>query len=202
MCLQPTEQDSIPKGPEVTTLRLPVFCRENKPFVFVKVMNHSEKYRISVNPEFLKNYSLNFKILRDQTLNNFMNNLKPEIKNIIKRGWVPTNPTNPTNHETSSSDSSFTNVSIYLKLPEKDKFPIQKHTMLLEHDGEPGRTLIDKYQIIFTDDFQDGESPKKNVLYIIERSYNGIRNVSITFISEQFPNLKEFLDVYNQKISS
>lgn len=190
----PTEQDYLPNGPEVTTLRLPVFCRENKPFIYIKVMNHSEKFRISVNPEFLKNYNLNFKILRDQTLTNFMNNLKPEIKNIIKRGWVHPNASDTT-------DTNFTNVSIYLKLPEKDKFPIQKHTMLLEHDNEPGRTLIDKYQIIFTDDFEEDEQPKKNVLYIIERSHNGIRNISITFISEQFQNIKDFLEAYYQKIS-
>ena len=57
---------------DITTLRVPIFCSENKPFVFIKVMNKSEKYRLSMNPEFLKSYSLNFKILRDQSLIDFI----------------------------------------------------------------------------------------------------------------------------------
>lgn len=176
-------QRQVPQNlPEITTLRLPIFCRENKPFIFIKVMDDSEKYRISVNPDFLKNYNLNFKILRDLSLDNFMSSLRPNLKNILKRGTMNEDP------------NSISNVSIFLRLPEKEKFPIQKHTIVSERDNRPGRTLIDKYQIIF--DPENGSNAKKNVLYIIERNYKGLSNISITFVSEQFTNIYEFLEAY------
>ena len=179
------EVNDLPQLPLVTTLRLPVFCRDNKPFVFIKVMNNSEKYRLSVNPEFLKNYNLNFKILRDESLNSFLNGLKSPYKGLIRKGV--------NNFDTNISDS-FSNVSLYLKLPEKEKLSIQKHTMLLEHDNNPGRTLIDKYQFNHED--------KQTIIYIIERSYFGKRNVSITFISEVFKNFNDFFEWYVQNAFS
>lgn len=171
------ESTNLPQLPLVTTLRLPVFCRDNKPFVFIKVMNNSEKYRLSVNPEFLKNYNLNFKILRDDSLNSFLSSLKPHCRGLIRKGVI-----------SETENDSFSNVSIYLRLPEREKLSIQKHTMLLEHDNNPGRTLIDKYQFLHED--------KQTVIYIIERSYLGKRNVSITFVSENFKNIADFLDWY------
>lgn len=176
---------------KVTTLRLPIFCAENKPYIFIKVMNHSEKYRISVNSDFLKKYNLNFKILRDQSLINFMNGLKPSHRNILKKGVAGV--------EVSDSDR-ISNTSIFLRLPEKEKFPILKNTILLENDGESGRTLIDKYQIVF-DEKNKYNTSKKNIIYIIERSYKSTRNVSIAFISEEYQNINEFLEAYAEKIN-
>ena len=84
----------------ITTLRLPIFCSDNKPFIFIKVINDSDKYRISMNPDFLINYNLKFKILRDLTLNNFLSSLKGSVKNTIKIG--------------NGDDNT---VKIFLKLP-------------------------------------------------------------------------------------
>lgn len=161
----------------ITTLRLPIFCSDNKPFIFIKVLNDSEKYRISVNPDFLKNYNLKFKILRDHSLDNFISNLKGQISNSLKIGT-----------------NTGTCVSMYLKLPDRNKALIQKHTIVLENDGVPGKTLIDKYQIQLSTNI-DAE---RNIIYIIERIYNGERNTSITFISEEFENFYDFLNVYHK----
>ena len=75
-----SNESGVDKQPPIpiTTLRLPIFCSENKPFIFVKVLNDSDKYRVSVNPEFLKNYNLKFKILRDESLDNFIRTLKAQ----------------------------------------------------------------------------------------------------------------------------
>ena len=159
----------------ITTLRLPIFCSDNKPFIFIKVINDSDKYRISMNPDFLKNYNLKFKILRDLTLNNFLSSLKGSVKNTIKIG--------------NGDDNT---VKIFLKLPNKEKTQISKHTIILENDGLPGRTIIDKYQITIE------ENGSRNVIYIIDRVFYGKRNSSIAFISEEYDNLLEFLVDYNK----
>ena len=172
-----SNESGVDKQPPIpiTTLRLPIFCSENKPFIFVKVLNDSDKYRVSVNPEFLKNYNLKFKILRDESLDNFIRTLRGPTKLALKIGQGNENA-----------------VAYYLKLPSRKKAHIQKHTIVLENDGLPGKTIIDKYQITIE------ENGSRNIIYIIDRVFYGKRNSSIAFISEEYDNLLEFLVDYNK----
>lgn len=176
----------------VTTLRLPIFCKENKPFIFIKVVNDSEKFRVSVNPEFLRNYNLNFKILRDVSLMGFIHNLKPEFQKLIRFNHsVSQNLLANQFQEKDPNESleNFQNVSLFLRLPKKEFMQVQKHTILLENDDESGKTLIDKY--LFSND-QNGQT----VIYIIEREYQGIRNLSLSFISDTYKTIHDFLNWY------
>jgi hypothetical protein len=164
----------------ITTLRLPIFCNQNKPFIYLKVINDNEKYRLSLNPEFLKNYNLHFKILRDQSLIDFLKhisflfNSNANINPIIKKK-------NPNKN----------NSSIYLKLPNLDKqLKIDKHTIILENDNQPGKTIIDKYQIY-------GKNNKKTSIFIIDRYYGNLYNSSISFISEEYESFQEFILDYS-----
>lgn len=193
----PTKESNFPKlnnvfkenkiFKDVTTLRLPIFCLENKPFVYIKVMNQNEKYRLSLNPDFLKNYSLNFKILRDQPLNDFLKWLqltiqKEKMENPLIRKLDNNYPENKTQ------------TSIYLKLPSKEQnVLINKHTVLLENDGRPGKTIIDKYQIVFPE-----ISDKRTILFIIDRNFKIHQNSSIAFISEEFETFQEFILEYSK----
>ena len=173
---------------DITTLRIPIFCTDNKPFVFIKVINTNEKYRLSMNPEFLKSYELNFKILRDQSLLDFIkwstqfskkNNreyplIKKDLDSLNLKNNIQTN--------------------IYLKLPQKDKkIIINKHTLILENDGKPGKTLIDKYQIVFP----ERSINKRTILFIIDRNFENLQNSSITFISEDFETFQDFIAEYS-----
>ena len=186
-------EDQAPKNPtnqisesfQISTLRLPVFCRTNKPFMFIKVMNFSEKYRISVNPEFLKNYNLNFKILRDNPLSIFLKNLKPNQKLVLRAPDIIT--------DTIKSENQKDQARIYLKLPDINKYPIQKFTIMLENDFFPGKTIIDKYEF-------SGSNQKRTTIYMIDRIYNNKINSSIAFISEEFTGnsgFNDFLDYYS-----
>ena len=172
-----SNESGVDKQPPIpiTTLRLPIFCSENKPFIFVKVLNDSDKYRVSVNPEFLKNYNLKFKILRDESLDNFIRTLKGPTKIALKIGQGNENA-----------------VAYYLKLPSRKKAHIQKHTIVLENDGLPGKTIIDKYQIMIE------PTGKRNIIYVIDRIYGLQRNSSITFISEEYDSLFDFLNEYSK----
>lgn len=168
---------------KVTSLRLPIFCETNKPFLFIKIMNFSEKYRVSLNPDFLKKYNLGFKILRGQTLEDFLKNLSPKHKSVLK--FIEPNKNNNQN----------TRTNIYLKLPNKNSnLKINKHTIVLENEefGD-GKTIIDKYQF-----YKDSE---KTTIFIIDRFFGTETNSSIAFISENnsgnnYNIVEEFLDEY------
>lgn len=164
----------------ITTLRLPIFCSQNKPFIYLKVVNDNEKYRLSLNPEFLKNYNLHFKILRDQSLIDFLKHLSflfssnGNINPLIKK-----------------KNPSKNNSSIYLKLPSLDKqLRIDKHTIILENDNQPGKTIIDKYQIY-------GKNNDKTSIFIIDRYYGNLYNSSISFISEEYESFQDFILDYS-----
>lgn len=179
--------ESENKNESVTILRLPIFCSQNKPFIFLKIMDNDQRYRLSLNPEFLKIYNLNFKILRDQSLIDFiklnsLNFVNQEFKNPIVRRKASSN-----------FKTSFKNNSeIFLKLPKLDtNLRIDKHTILLENDKSLGKTIIDKYQII-------GKSGKRTCLFIIDRYFGDLYNTSISFISEEYSNFQEFLLDYSK----
>lgn len=181
--------DDHQKTFSVSTLRLPIFCRTNKPFMYIKVMNLSEKYRVSINSEFLKNYKLNFKILRDQSLESFLKNLKQSHKHILKYPLSAPIIDAKSKEFTEPKDMA----RIYLKLPDKNAFHIQKFTIVLENDFAPGKTIIDKYEIQVAD--------KRTTIYMIDRIYKEEINSSITFISEDFPGpngFNDFLEVYSK----
>ena len=181
---------------QISTLRLPIFCKTNKPFMYIKVMNFSEKYRVSINSEFLKNYELNFKILRDSSLTNFLKNLKSNQKHILK--YPLTAPISDENQITKNGKKEFTEpkdmARIYLKLPNKNTFQVQKFTIVLENDYAPGKTIIDKYEFMLEDN-------KRTSVYMIDRIYGEEVNSSITFISEGFPGpngFSDFLEAYSK----
>ena len=141
-----------------------------------------------MNPEFLKSYELNFKILRDQSLLDFIKwSTQFSKKNnreypLIKKDLDSSNLKN--NIQT----------NIYLKLPQKDKkIIINKHTLILENDGKPGKTLIDKYQIVFP----ERSINKRTILFIIDRNFEDLQNSSITFISEDFETFQDFIAEYS-----
>lgn len=168
---------------EISTLRLPIFCRSNKPFVFLKVLNFSEKYRVSVSPDFLKKYNLNFKILRDVSLQNFLNNLKNHHKKILKF---------PEQEISENHKKDF--AQIFLRLPNIDKLQVQKFTITLENDNAPGKTIIDKYEF-----YNLKKTKMRTTIFIIDRYYENRINSSISFISEEFlgsNGLMDFLDEY------
>lgn len=178
------------KQENITTLRLPIFCSDNKPFIYIKVKNENEKYRVSMSPEFLKNYNLKFKILRDQSLKDFFKSKPLKEQNIITMKNY--------NQSLVSDEKS----SIFIKLPIiQDLGPngvppkIQKHTIILENDGKPGKTLIDKYQFVFGEN-RGQLKIKKTVIFLIDRIFDGQVNSSLTFISDEFNNIQEFLNEY------
>lgn len=180
------------KPENITTLRLPIFCSDNKPFIYIKVKNENEKYRVSMSPEFLKNYNLKFKILRDQSLKDFFKSKPLKEQNII------------TMKNYSQNSSSDEKSSIYIKLPIIQELgpngvppKIQKHTIILENDGKPGKTLIDKYQFVFGEN-RGQLKIKKTVIFLIDRIFDGQINSSLTFISDEFNNIQEFLNEYKK----
>lgn len=182
--------DKSEKLENITTLRLPIFCSDNKPFIYIKVKNENEKYRVSMSPEFLKNYNLKFKILRDQSLKDFFKSKPLKEQNII---------TMKNYNQSSALDEK---SSIFIKLPIiQDLGPngvppkIQKHTIILENDGKPGKTLIDKYQFVFGEN-RGQLKIKKTIIFLIDRIFNGQVNSSLTFISDEFNNIQEFLNEY------
>lgn len=164
---------------QITSLRLPVFCMTNKPFVYIKVNTMSEKYRVSLSPEFMKLYNLNFQIFRDISLEKILTQLKknPNLNGIVNKSLKP---------------DQFQSPSIFMKLPKKESFKVKKHTVILEEEDLPGITYIDKYEF-----HRDGF---KTSIFIIDRLYinsdNPDRNSSITFISDRYASFLSFLEDY------
>lgn len=170
---------------KITSLRLPVFCMMNKPFFYIKVTTDSEKYRVSLSPEFMKLYNLNFQILRDVSLEKLLTQLKKSsnLNGIINKSLNP---------------EKFQSPSIFMKLPKKESFKVKKHTIILEEEHLPGITYIDKYEFHYS---KDKNTTSKTSIVIIDRVYNDSnecsRNASITFISDHYNNLIDFLDDYS-----
>ena len=71
--------------------------------------------------------------------------------------------------------------------------------MILENDGKPGKTIIDKYQIVFPElDGKFSDSSKRTILFIIDRNFKEYQNSSIAFISEEFDTFHDFLIEYTK----
>ena len=170
---------------QITSLRLPVFCMTNKPFVYIKVNTASEKYRVSLSPEFMKLYNLNFQIFRDISLEKILIQLKKSsnLTGIVNKSLTP---------------EKFQSPSIFMKLPKKENFKVKKHTIVLEEEHQPGITYIDKYE--FHNSIGDIQIAK-TAIFIIDRVYGegseAYRNSSITFISEYYNSFLDFLDDYS-----
>lgn len=158
------------------SLRLPIFCGINKPYMFININTMNEKYRISLSPEFLKVYDLSFQIFRDESLNNLLSN-----QNIQNNKFLIL-----------SQKSEPKRTGLYLRLPKMNKLQISKQTMIFEDIlGEPDSIFImDKYHCEI--------DSKKTLIIISERYHSGKKNTSVTFISEKYKNISSFLLDYSK----
>lgn len=154
---------------KLVTLRLPIFST-NKPYVYIRTAKDSEKYRISLSPEFLNQYKLNFKILRSDNLEKLLNGNHPNL------GYFQTG-------------------KLSIKLPDINKLKVFKTTVILDTDEEDrDETLkIDKYI------FMDESGEEHTAVLIINREYHEEENLCLTFISKRFLKIKDLLD-YIQSI--
>lgn len=171
---------------QINSLRLPIFCMTNKPFVYIKANTTSDKYRVSLSPEFMKIYNLNFQILRDISLDKLLSHLKKTqtLNGIVNKSLNP---------------EKFQSPSIFMKLPKKENFKVKKHTIIMEEEYLPGITYIDKYEFHYS---IDGEKNTKTSIFIIDRVFGepetASRNTSITFVSDHYNTLTDFLLDYSQ----
>ena len=174
---------------QINSLRLPIFCMTNKPFVYIKANTTSDKYRVSLSPEFMKIYNLNFQILRDISLDKLLSHLKKTqtLNGIVNKSLAP---------------GKFQSPSIFMKLPKKENFKVKKHTIIMEEEYLPGITYIDKYEFHHSHQSNDGITNTKTSIFIIDRVFGepetANRNTSITFISDHYNTLTDFLLDYSQ----
>lgn len=110
---------------KLVTLRLPVFS-SNKPYIFFRTSKDSEKYRISLSPEFLDKFNLTFRIFRAGSLELLLKDNSNLIYNQFEE--------------------------LFLKLPDINKLKVQKTSVILDTDEDDNLEClkIDKY--IFIED--------------------------------------------------
>lgn len=105
---------------KLVTLRLPVFSL-NKPYIFFRASVDSEKYRISLSPEFLDKFNLTFRIFRASNLESLIK----DNPNLVYNQYE----------------------ELFLKLPDINKLKVQKTTVILDTDEDDNLEClkIDKY---------------------------------------------------------
>jgi hypothetical protein len=159
---------------EILSLRIPIF-NQNKPYVFFRINKKSDKYRLSLSPDFMKQYNLSFRIFRNSSLNSMLQTIG----------------------ETSHLNTNFGKLDF--RLPKKEKQQVIKQTMIVDlNNDSTDRLIIDKYTFLgksLTDIHQED-----TVVFITERNFGDKSNVCLAFISKKYLTINEFLrDLDNLK---
>lgn len=156
------------------SLRLPIF-NQNKPYLFLKISKDDNKYRMSLSPEFLKQYNLSFRIFRNVSLEELLNSLK----------------------ETSRLNTNFNKLDF--RLPKKEVQEVQKINFIIDLNDDNEDVLnVEKYTFLSSGlkNLQE-----ETVVFITERTCKNheAKNICLTFISKRFKSIEEFLKDLDSK---
>lgn len=154
---------------EVLSLRLPIF-NQNKPYLFLKISKDTDKYRLSLSPDFLKQYNLSFRIFRNKSLDELIKNLD----------------------QTSRLNTNFNKLDF--RLPKKELQEVIKLNFIMDLKDD-GTDVINLEKYIF----MSKTNVEETVVFISERITNGITNLCLSFISKKYKSLEEFLKDLDSK---
>ena len=152
---------------EMLSLRLPIF-NQNKPYLFLKISKNTDKYRLSLSPDFLKQYNISFRIFRNNSLDTLIASLS----------------------ETSRLNTNFNKLDF--RLPKKESQEVIKLNYIMDiNDDNQDIINIEKYTFI------DREAKEETIIFVTERNCiidnKAVTNICLTFVSKRFKTLEEFL---------
>lgn len=152
---------------EMLSLRLPIF-NQNKPYLFLKISKNTDKYRLSLSPDFLKQYNISFRIFRNNSLDTLIASLS----------------------ETSRLNTNFNKLDF--RLPKKESQEVIKLNYIMDiNDDNQDIINIEKYT------FMGKEAKEETIIFVTERNCiidnEAVTNICLTFVSKRFKTLEEFL---------
>lgn len=155
---------------EMLSLRLPIF-NQNKPYLFLKISKNTDKYRLSLSPDFLKQYNISFRIFRNNSLDTLIASLS----------------------ETSRLNTNFNKLDF--RLPKKESQEVIKLNYIMDiNDNNQDIINIEKYTFMGR---EDREAKEETIIFVTERNCiidnEAVTNICLTFVSKRFKTLEEFL---------
>lgn len=158
---------------EMLSLRLPIF-NQNKPYLFLKISKNTDKYRLSLSPDFLKQYNISFRIFRNNSLDTLIASLS----------------------ETSRLNTNFNKLDF--RLPKKESQEVIKLNYIMDiNDDNQDIINIEKYTFMGREDREAREAKEETIIFVTERNCiidnEAVTNICLTFVSKRFKTLEEFL---------